>query len=186
MKKRPVQWALIALGCGVLGISILADSRGGPPAGSEAPNFSAPYLRAAADGTTEFVLREARGQTVVLDFWATWCPPCKRTLPVLQRVQDHFAGESDVRIFAVNVDSGANRMKLVRTFVENTKLQVPVLIDRGSASAIWQIQRIPLLVIVGPDGVVRHVKVGVRESDATMQSRLIEEIEAARAGKPAS
>jgi peroxiredoxin len=133
----------------------------GPPAesaekklaGKPAPDFTLKTL----DGK-EVSLAKLKGRTVVLDFWATWCPPCVESLPHLDKLRANYK-ESQLAAYAVNA---GEPVEAVQTFVESHQLKTPVLLDPdGDAAQKYHVASIPQTVIIGPDGVVRRVFVGI-------------------------
>jgi hypothetical protein len=155
----------------------LTRPTGGPPAGQAAPPLKLALL--GADAPLD--LTTLNGRTVVLDFWATWCPPCRVTLPVLQKVHTRYTGVQDVEVLSVNTE-GPRAAELISRFMRQNAYDFRVLLDDGSATRAWRVESIPMLVVVAPDGTVDDVEVGVHSSDpARMEAALIEKIEAARA-----
>lgn len=107
------------------------------------------------------LVREARGAVLLLNFWATWCGPCRSEMPVIQRI--HVAYESrGVRVVGVNMDEdGAG----IRGFLEGvgvTYLNVRAGTLSGPVARDWGIEGIPLSVIVRADGRIAHVDSGFR------------------------
>lgn len=150
--------------------------RGGGLEGGAAPDFEAEVL----DGPP-FSLKEHQGRVVVLDFWATWCGPCKMSLPALQQTYEQYRDHPGVTVVSVNTDAPQQREEIVRSFMKSRRFTFPVLLDdpRQSVQARYGVQAIPTLVVIGPDGKVRTVKVGLfaRDTDGIAKhlSALIEE-----------
>lgn len=97
-------------------------------------------------------------QVIVLDFWASWCPPCREGLPIIAKVASDYA-DKGVVTYAVNV--GESREE-VQVFVRDTRLKVPVLLDESTGIAEkYGVNGIPQTVIIGRDGIVREVHVGL-------------------------
>ena len=97
-----------------------------------------------------------KGKVVVIDFWASWCGPCRRGLPLLQQYADEVKGNDKVAVFAVNVweqckpDEVAGK---VRDTWEKLKLTLPVLLDRDAKLiSAYGFDGIPATVVIGPDG----------------------------------
>lgn len=103
-----------------------------------------------------------RGSVVILDFWATWCGPCKMAFPHLQKVYDKYKNVADVKIYAVNTferTSGDEKIKNVKNFITSNKYTFPVLFDTNVASENG-IQSIPTQYIVDKTGKVQFISVG--------------------------
>lgn len=179
MKERSRWWTWLGIVgvAGVLAYTLTGGHGGGPPKGSVAPAFSAPVL----GGTERFDSASAAGHTMVLDFWATWCPPCVKSLPALQRVHTRYREVDDVVVLSVNTDVGPRRPDRVGNFMKARRFDFPVLLDDGAVSAAYHVKSIPTLVVVGPDGRVSEVEIGARfNSIDDLERHLVETIEAAR------
>ena len=91
------------------------------------------------------------GHTVVLNFWATWCAPCKEELPTLQTLHD--ISDSSTLVLSVNVREPAPR---VARYVQATGLTFPVMLDpKGDLAKRWGVTVFPTTVLIGPDGQAR-------------------------------
>ena len=121
--------------------------------GQDIPDFSGVDLDGADVTLSEFRNREV----VVLDFWATWCQPCIRSMPSLEALNEEF-GYRGAEFLAVNVGEGP---ELVREFVEDMEFTVRVVMDeREDISGVYGVRGIPQLVVVGRDGRVAHIELG--------------------------
>lgn len=134
------------------------------PGESAAPRISgiAPDFEwNAPDGTTK-KLSDYRGKTVVLNFWATWCQPCREEMPAMQRV----AGASDAVFLAVDLMEDGAR---VRAFMDSLGLDrlTPVLDTDGAVTRAYSVLELPQTFFVDPHGVIRHIEHGqVMDDDA--------------------
>lgn len=105
----------------------------------------------------EPITRESlAGKVVVLDFWATWCEPCLKSLPNLQQAADRYKDHDQVRFLAVSVDASDVTDAAVREKFSELGLSVPLARDPDQAArAAFIVEGLPTTVILGPDGVVQ-------------------------------
>ncbi|BAD40718.1 redoxin domain-containing protein [Symbiobacterium thermophilum] len=125
------------------------DAYAVPQVGSPAPDFEIPAL----DGGS-VRLSDLRGQPVIINFWATWCPPCRKEMPDFQEVYDRYKGDG-LQFYAINV--GESRVT-VRDFMARIGVDLPVLIDAGEeAQSAYNILPIPATFFIDREGIVRAV-----------------------------
>lgn len=129
------------------------ESDGGvPQEGSPAPDFTLTTL----DGQ-QLQLRDLRGRVVLLNFWATWCGPCREEMPLFEQAQQQYGAENLV-IVAVNVQESQS---VVRPFVERLALTYPIAMDtRGAIARRYRVRSYPTTYFVGRDGRIEGRRVG--------------------------
>jgi thioredoxin-like negative regulator of GroEL len=110
---------------------------------------------------------------VVLDFWATWCPPCVASLPALDRLQKRYAGRG-LAVVGVNQEPGS--APRVRAFVEGRELGFPMVLDPGHVARAYGVHSLPTTFVVDAGGVIRASFRG-----AVSEARLEAAVEAALA-----
>lgn len=121
--------------------------------GDEAPPFSLVTLQ----GDT-VQLADLRGRVVVINFWATWCGPCRLEMPALQSLSERH-DTAAVRVLGVSVDQGG--VDGVRAFLADHEITYPVgMATWEHRRAVGGVRGIPTTLVVGPDGVIRHRVVG--------------------------
>jgi thiol-disulfide isomerase/thioredoxin len=140
-------------------------------AGTLAPNFTAD-----ADGGGKVQLSEQRGKVVVLDFWATWCPPCQKSLPHLNEVAKKAAGQDVVFLGVCVWDSkdkysawmDKNRASYAVKFAYDPAGRSPDNI----ASHLYRVNGIPTTYILDRDGKVAEAIVGFNPGDTQLEAAL--------------
>ena len=119
-------------------------------AGMAAPNFILKNLAGE-----EVSLEDYRGKKVMLNFWATWCPPCKEEMPAMQQFYNENSNE--VEILAINLDPQNN----VKTFVKDNELTFPILLDQdGATQQTYSIISIPTTFILDEKGLILKKHIG--------------------------
>jgi len=120
--------------------------------GSPAPAFKLPDLNGR-----EVSLDQYKGKLVLLDFWATWCGPCRKTMPVIENIQKEYRG--NVVLLAVNLQESRDE---VRKYVREYNINSQVLLDEeGSVGQIYGARAIPMYVLIDKAGIVRNVELGL-------------------------
>lgn len=112
-------------------------------------------------------LSDYRGQKVIVNFWATWCPPCRAEIPDLQKVYDEY----DVEILAVNLtDTESDRGK-VEPFVDDFEMTFPVLMDETSdVATTYEVAAYPTSYMIDSSGHVQFVAMGAMNYDVMINN----------------
>jgi thiol-disulfide isomerase/thioredoxin len=138
------------------------------------PPFEAPPLKLKAMHDELVDLATLRGQVVVVNFWATWCRPCRREMPSLERLYQ-TVGDKGVKVLAVDVGEDP---ETVSPFLESMDPRpgFPILFDTDStAVTAWRIKGMPSTFVVDPEGRIVYMAVGAREFDhPKLVQRLLE------------
>jgi peroxiredoxin len=135
----------------------------------EAPDFSLSDL----DGGT-VRLSDFGGRVVVLNFWATWCGPCVKEMPTLQRLRERL-GDRGLEVLAVSVDIGDP--KRVADFAEGYGWRVPILLDPMSTVAnAYAVRVMPTTYVIGPNGMIRGRSFGALQWDTPAAVALMESL----------
>lgn len=157
--------AIAALACGPEGREPAAPESASEPgqaaesqqeeAGDPAPDFTLPVLEGG-----EVTLTELRGQTVLIDFWATWCPPCEFQIPILNEVYRDYR-DRGVEVLGVSVDTEGPGA--VAAYLEKHEAVYPILMGSESLARKFGAPGFPALIVVGPDGRIHQRHVGLVE-----------------------
>lgn len=125
----------------------------------DAPNFS---LQDLSGNTIQ--LRDYHGQVVLLNFWATWCGPCRKEMPGMERLWQKFREQGFV-ILAVSADKGS--AKRVKKFVQKYNLSYPVLLDSDAdTQKLYDVIGLPMSYIIGRDGKISGRIIGTKHWDS--------------------
>ena len=161
----------------------------GATVGATAPDFRLATLDGDSTSLTDY-----RDRVVLLNFWATWCPPCIREMPAMERVHQDLEARG-FTVLAVSVDAlagstdaagrpggdevSAGRAEVVRGFVEDLDLSFPILLDpHGRAEGNFDVAGLPTSYLIGRDGTIEARIVGAREWDsAEYRKRILDLLE---------
>lgn len=135
----------------------LAQRGGGlPQEGNVAPDFTLPNLSG-----NEVELSDFRGKVIFLNFWATWCPPCRGEMPSMEALYQRLKG-GDFQMLAVSVDRRGN--SVVGPFAQEFKLTFPILLDlTGRVGSIYGVRGIPTTFILDKKGIIVEKVVGAKD-----------------------
>jgi thiol-disulfide isomerase/thioredoxin len=151
--------ALIASDC-----SRPSSESGALEIGRPAPTFNLADVNGQKVSLDQF-----KGKVVMLDFWATWCNPCRATMPLLENLQKEYV--NTMVLLAINLEESKDD---VRDFMRAQNLHAQVLLDtEGSVGQKYGAAEIPMQVLIDKQGIVRDVMVGF---NSTLVSRLRTEI----------
>lgn len=132
------------------------EEGGGIQKGEPAPLFTLPSLNRPV------TLQEYQGKTVLLNFWATWCPPCLEEMPSLERLRQMQIGH-DFDIIAIGVDDDWDR---IRQFLKKVPVTLTILLDqRGEAAERYGVSHLPVSYLIDREGVVLEKYIGPRVWD---------------------
>jgi peroxiredoxin len=123
--------------------------------GSMAPDFSLRTL----DGK-QISLKKYRGKKVILNFWATWCPPCREEMPEMQKFYQDYK-QKGVEILAVNLEYSETKPEKIRDFVKEYELAFPVPLDeKNTTGKQFRAVSIPTSYFIDEKGIITKVHIG--------------------------
>jgi len=148
-------------------VSAEIDKNTGLAINQTAPNFKLKTL----DGK-EVQLSDYRGKKVILNFWATWCPPCKAEIPHMEKYYKKQAKDDGVEILAVNLTKSDKDEEYIRDFVKSYDMTYPVLLDEdGEQQKQYEIVTIPTTFFIDKNGRIQKKVIGPMDQD--MMSKAI-------------
>lgn len=170
-KKKRRHWiraSILAVFAFLLGYAlyqtVAIDRSGVVKEGERAPDFT---LQSLEQGETTFSDNEGRG--VLINFWASWCGPCKAEMPAIERQYEKFK-EHGFEVLAVN--TGESELS-IRGFVRAMDLNFPILMDPDKeVTQLYNIGPLPSSVFVKPDGTINAIVVG-EMNDALIEQHVI-------------
>ncbi len=140
-----------------------------PREGFLAPDFTLDLLTGG-----EMTLSEQKGKVVIINLWASWCPPCRAEMPALQEV--YLANrDRGLEVLAVNT-TYQDQESAAAAFVQDFNLTFPILLERtGAVARQYQLRAMPSTFFVDREGVIRKVIIGGPMSEVTLQT-VVEEL----------
>jgi thiol-disulfide isomerase/thioredoxin len=149
------------------------ESPPAPETGKPAPAFALDCIEAGK----KVKLDDFKGKVVMLDFWATWCGPCRMELPILQKIHEKYK-DKKFAFVAINVREEKSK---VSDFATKQKFTFPVALDAdGATTGNYMVSAFPTLFLIDQKGVVKQVHMGY---DPAIEQTLQSEIDALLAGK---
>jgi thiol-disulfide isomerase/thioredoxin len=171
------RWTLMFIGALLIGAGWIALSRvENPIGGANAPpnpqvGFTAPGFTLDSLTGSPMALSDLRGKVVVLNLWASWCPPCRAEMPALDALYQKLRDQGLV-VLGVNTafqddEAGA------RAAIRDWGLSFPIVFDRdGATSRQYRLQAMPTTFFIGRDGVIRDMVLGGPMSEALIASKI--------------
>ncbi|WP_102344942.1 TlpA family protein disulfide reductase [Bacillus sp. Marseille-P3661] len=130
--------------------------------GQIAPDFELKTL----EGET-VRLSDYRGTRVFVNFWATWCPPCRAEMPDMEKVYKEM---DNVEILAVNLTDSEQNEEVVEEFVADFGLTFPILMDRNSeVASMYRVQAYPTSYMIDSNGRIQFIAIGAMNHDLMVQ-----------------
>jgi peroxiredoxin len=137
-------------------------------AGSEAPDWELP----TPDGKT-VSLKSLRGNVVVMDFWATWCGPCKIAMPGVQKLHEQFK-DKPVKVFGISTWERGDPVADPVEYMKGKKYTYGLLVRGDKIAEAYKVNNIPTYYVIGPDGKILHASTGFEENKEAQIAEIIE------------
>ncbi len=174
---QPIQrraFYIIILIAALAWIFLSADTSGASTAGAiPAPRqgFLAPDFTLNTPEGESFTLSELRGQAVLVNLWATWCPPCRAEMPAIQKLYDEYKDQGFV-VLGINMTFQDDPFAVV-PFIQENQLTFPILIEEsGDVAKKYELRSLPSSFFIDRDGIIQEVVIGGPMSEALLRTRI--------------
>ncbi|HSL28459.1 MAG TPA: TlpA disulfide reductase family protein [Anaerolineales bacterium] len=165
---------LIVLALGLVWIYVSRDGANSATTGPVAApqkDFLAPDFSLNTTDGKAVRLSDLRGQAVLINLWATWCPPCREEMPSIEEVYQEYQDEG-FTVLAVNMTYQDDPLRVV-PFVEEQGLSFPILLDDSGVMAhAYQMRSLPSSYFIRRDGTINEVVIGGPMSEALLRTRI--------------
>ena len=132
--------------------------------------FLAPDFELETFDHEVYKLSDLRGKPVLINFWASWCPPCRTEMPAIQKVYDEYRDQG-FEVLAVNSTHQDNLGDAI-TFAQIRRLTFPILLDRdGSVGNLYEIRSLPTTFFIDAEGIIQDVVIGGPMAKALLKIR---------------
>lgn len=150
--------------------SVISCSRDGDKAvdGSKAHDFTLSDING-----NKIILSEMKGKVVMIEFWATWCPPCRQSIPDLNMIFNKYKDRGFV-LLAISLDKGSDAESLIRSFMKEYPMAYTVLLDNGDTGRKYGVSSIPTSFIIDKAGRIANKHIGYSTNSANALSQEIE------------
>jgi peroxiredoxin len=130
------------------------------------------FVLKSIDGTNTR-LKEYRGQVVLINFWASWCGPCRQEMPLLERIDGRYK-DAGFTVLGVNVEG---KVEPARDVATKAGVTFPILVDEGQkVSELYDLESMPSSVVVDRDGVVAYVHRGYKPGDEAKYLEVVKQL----------
>lgn len=163
---RLPQYATIIRTIGLLLLCLgLTDNAAAKATPNPAPDFT---LKSRTGDNLK--LSELRGKVILINFWASWCGPCRQEMPVLNKLYQHYRS-LDFTVLGVNVEQNSDNAK---SLLKDVSVSFPILFDSDNrVSKLYDVKGMPSTVLVDRDGNVRYVHIGYKPgTEAEYQTQI--------------
>ena len=161
-KNAAIIYVLTAL------LSVPASQAAMPKIGAAAPDFA---LRSSSGKNLK--LSEHRGEVVMVNFWATWCGPCRQELPLLNRLHEQYR-KAGFTLLGVNID---DRPDAAQSMAKKLGISFPILFDtEKQVSRLFDVNAMPSTLLIDRDGKIRYIHLGYRPGYETRYESQVREL----------
>jgi len=171
-KIQRISLYLLILIAGAAWIAASADTSNATAA-TAAPQvgFAAPDFTLKTPDGEEYTLSELKGSAVLVNLWATWCPPCRAEMPAIEKMYQEYKDQGLV-VLAVDMTYQDNPAD-VAPFIQEYGLTFPILLDEtGAVGGMYQLRSLPSSYFIDRFGIIQEVVIGGPMSEALLRTRI--------------
>jgi cytochrome c biogenesis protein CcmG/thiol:disulfide interchange protein DsbE len=133
--------------------------------------FAAPDFTLSTPTGETYTLSELKGNAVLVNLWATWCPPCRAEMPAIQKIYDEYRQDGLI-VLAINMTAQDNALNIT-PFVSQFGLNFPILLDEtGEVGAAYQLRSLPSSYFIDRAGIISEIVIGGPMSEALLRTRI--------------
>jgi len=149
---------LILLCCAFIFVTGCSKDKTGAPVAVPSEKSQAPEITVVSLNNQQLTLSTLKGKVVLLNFWATWCPPCREEIPSMMKLNSFMTGKP-LQMVCVSVDEGGK--KAIEEFFKNSGFSLPTYTDAtGQAAKIYGITGVPETFVIDKNGVIVKKVIG--------------------------
>jgi peroxiredoxin len=174
-KTQRITFYVLILIAGASWILLSADPAASTTITTAAPQagFAAPNFTLKTPEGEIYTLSDLKGQAVLVNMWATWCPPCRAEMPAMEKVYNEYKDQGFI-VLAVNNTFQDNPLEIV-PFATQYNLTFPILLDEtGDVTRAYQVRSLPSSYFINRFGVITEVVIGGPMSETLLRTRIEE------------
>lgn len=137
------------------------------------PGMSAPYFRLESFDGKKVASDDLKGKVVLIDFWEVWCGPCIESMPKIQALHTRYQSKG---FSVLGITNDLAQLSSARKFAERKKIQFPLLIGNGQLKYDYQLNAVPLYVLIDRKGIIRLVSLGYNEEVEQMIEAVLKQL----------
>lgn len=152
---------------------VISTDRAGTSVNTSAPQagFTAPDFTLNTPTGESYTLSELRGQAVLVNLWATWCPPCRAEMPTIEKVYQEYKDQGFI-VLAIDMTYQDDPFAIV-PFAQQYGLTFPILLEEtGDVASAYQLRSLPSSYFINRAGVIAEVVIGGPMSEALLRTRI--------------
>ncbi|MCC7118226.1 MAG: TlpA family protein disulfide reductase [Anaerolineales bacterium] len=171
--QRMILYTLVAI-AGFVWLTLSKDSSASTQVAAPQVGFIAPDFTLKTPGGESYTLSKLKGKAVLVNLWATWCPPCRAEMPAMQRIYDEYKDRGLI-VLGLNMTAQDNPLEIA-PFLQKFSLTFPVLLDEtGEVGKAYQLRSLPSSYFINREGLISEVVIGGPMAEALLRTR-VEEI----------